>query len=109
MELAEAAAQARQVTATKLATGFSWPEIPRWRDGTFYCSDMYNHRILTLDAAGTSSVVIDATGRQALHPGAGVPEKEVVLGGMGWLPDGRLLVNSMNERVVLVWDGTDLG
>jgi sugar lactone lactonase YvrE len=108
MELAEATAQARQLTPTKISTGYSWTEIPRWHEGAFWFSDMYNHRILRLDAEGRPTTVIDASDRERLHPGAGIPEKEVVLGGMGWLPDGRLLVNSMNERVVLVWDGTSL-
>jgi sugar lactone lactonase YvrE len=108
MELAEAAAQARDIAATRLASGFSWPEIPRWRDGAFLFSDMYNHKVLRLDDDGTPTVVIDASDRERLHPGPGVEEKEVVLGGMGWLPDGRLLVNSMHERVVLVWDGAAL-
>ena len=108
MELAEAVAQARQVTATKLSAGYTWPEIPRWHDGAFFFSDMYNHRILRLGENGKPTTVIDASARERLHPGPGVPEKEVVLGGMGWLPDGRLLVNSMHERVVLVWDGTTL-
>jgi sugar lactone lactonase YvrE len=108
MELAEAAAQARQLVATKVSTGYSWTEIPRWHDGAFWFSDMYNHRIVRLDNAGRPTTVIDASERERLSPGPGIEEKEVVLGGMGWLPDGRLLVNSMNERVVLVWDGASL-
>ena len=108
MELAEAAAKARSLTATKLSGGYSWPEIPRWYDGAFYFSDMYNHRVLRLDGSGQPTIVVDASSRTPLHPGPGIPEKEIVLGGMGWLPDGRLIVNSMNERVVLVWDGSSL-
>lgn len=111
MELDEAVAQARPLEARKLASGFSWPEIPRWHDGSFYFSDMYNHRVLRLAEDSTAETVIDASDRKALSPepgGAPVADAEVVLGGMGWLPDGRLIVNSMHERVVLAWDGRNL-
>ena len=111
MDLAEAVSKARPVAATKLASGFSWPEIPRWHDGAFWFSDMYNHCLLRLDADGTPEKVVDASNRKPLSPEAGSDEPgqtEVVLGGAGWLPDGRLIVNSMHERLVLVWDGTTL-
>ena len=111
MELAEALSKTHTVTATKLASGFSWPEIPRWHDGAFWFSDMYNHCILRLAEDGTPETVVDASARESLSPqpgGGTVADAEVVLGGMGWLPDGRLLVNSMHERVVLVWDGSSL-
>lgn len=111
MELAEAVAQANLIPATKIATGFSWSEIPRWHDGAFWFSDMYNHCIVRIAEGGEPEKVIDASNRKALSPepgGAPVADAEVVLGGMGWLPDGRLIVNSMHERVTLVWDGTSL-
>ncbi|KAB2341564.1 SMP-30/gluconolactonase/LRE family protein [Actinomadura rudentiformis] len=86
--------------AERLATGFSWTECPRWHDGRFHFSDMYNHRIVALSPAGEAEVLVDLGDRDALD-GA-----EVVLAGTGFLPDGRLLVNSMFERVVLaVSDG----
>lgn len=111
MDLAEAVSQATPLQATKVASGFSWPEIPRWHDGAFWFSDMYNHSVKRLTADGTPETVIDASDRKALsaEPGGALEaDAEVVLGGMGWLPDGRLIVNSMHERVVLVWDGTQL-
>lgn len=111
MELAEAVSQARPVPATKVASGFSWPEIPRWHDGALWFSDMYNHCLVRLDADGVAEKVVDASDRKPLapEPGSEEPgETEVVLGGAGWLPDGRLIVNSMHERIVLVWDGATL-
>lgn len=111
MELADMVAGAEPVTARKIATGFSWPEIPRWHEGSFYFSDMYNHRVLRLTGDGTPQVYIDATDRKPISTEAGsrAPgDTEVVLGGLGWLPDGRALVVSMHERLVLVWDGTSL-
>ncbi|WP_127783703.1 SMP-30/gluconolactonase/LRE family protein [Rhodococcus sp. X156] len=107
MELADAVAQAREVPAQKVASGYSWTEIPRWHDDTFWFGDMYNHQVLRQGSDGGFEVVLDVSDRKALgaQPGAGPVDEEVVLGGMGWLPDGRLVVTSMYERVVLVWDG----
>jgi sugar lactone lactonase YvrE len=108
---AEAAAGATQITPTKLSTGYSWSEIPRWHDGAFYFSDMYNHKILRLDEEGVPETYVDATDRKPLAPEPGsdaVGDVEVVLGGLGWLPDGRAIVVSMHERLLLVWDGAAL-
>ncbi|WP_166391552.1 SMP-30/gluconolactonase/LRE family protein [Nocardioides ochotonae] len=108
---AEAAAAATPVSAARLSTGYSWSEIPRWHEGTFYFSDMYNHRVLRLDEDGVASTYIDASTRTPLAPEAGstaTGTTEVVLGGLGWLPDGRGIVVSMHERLLLVWDGATL-
>ncbi|MFB4303877.1 SMP-30/gluconolactonase/LRE family protein [Actinomadura sp. NTSP31] len=90
---------ATDIQAGRLATGFSWTECPRWHDGRFYFSDMYNARILTLDEAGKSDTHLDLSDRKTAD---GEP---VVLVGTGFLPDGRMLVNSMFERLVLAYDG----
>lgn len=91
------------IAAREIAHGFSWPECPRWHDGTFWFSDMYTGTLKTIDSAGRVSVVVDANGRSA---GKQVP---IVLGGFGWLPDGRLVVASMHEKLVLVHDGSAPG
>ena len=100
--VSEAVRDARSIPARELARGFSWPECPRWYDGTFYFSDMYNHTILSVGEDGSTSVFIDARDRDA------ATDVEVVLGGFGWLPDGRVLVTSMHEKLILVWDGATL-
>ncbi|GAA3383356.1 SMP-30/gluconolactonase/LRE family protein [Cryptosporangium minutisporangium] len=100
--VSEAVRNARSIPARELARGFSWPECPRWHDGAFYFSDMYNHTVLAVAEDGSTSVFIDARERDA------ATDVEVVLGGFGWLPDGRVLVTSMHEKLVLVWDGTAL-
>ncbi|MGV9709083.1 SMP-30/gluconolactonase/LRE family protein [Gordonia sp. NPDC003424] len=97
---AVAEAGARNLAGRKIADGFSWPECPRWHDGAFWFSDMYTATLKTLDAEGKATVVVDATARRA---NTDVP---IVLGGFGWLPDGRLIVVSMHERLVLVHGGT---
>ncbi|MGW9131820.1 SMP-30/gluconolactonase/LRE family protein [Streptomyces sp. NPDC055681] len=85
--------------ARQLTTGYSWTECPRWHDGRFYFSDMYNHRVMTVAEDGKADVFLDLNGRKSLV------DEEVVCVGTGFLPDGRMLVNSMWEQVVLVYDG----
>src|SRR5262245_64086907 len=70
-----------------VADGFSFLEGPRWRDGRLYCSDMGAGRVLCVDPATGAAETV-----------ATVPESP---SGLGWLPDGRLLVVSMRERRLL--------
>ncbi|MGA4992152.1 SMP-30/gluconolactonase/LRE family protein [Nonomuraea bangladeshensis] len=88
--------------AERLTTGYSWTECPRWHDGAFYFSDMYNRRVVKVAENGTAEVFLDLSQREPLDG------QDVVLIGTGFLPDGRMLVNSMHERVVLVYDGADV-
>jgi sugar lactone lactonase YvrE len=70
-----------------LADGFLFLEGPRWHDGQLYCSDMGAGRVLRIDPeSGASETVVL------------VPEQP---SGLGWLPDGRLLVVSMRDRRLL--------
>jgi sugar lactone lactonase YvrE len=61
-------------------------EGPRWHDGRLYFSDMHSQRVLALAPDGTAAVVAE------------VPNDP---SGLGWLPDGRMLVVSMRDRRVL--------
>lgn len=72
------------LTSTVLAEGFTYGEGPRWRDGRLWFSDMHADVVRTLDADGTVGV-----GASASHPS-----------GIGWLPDGDLLVTSLPHAVV---------
>ena len=71
---------------TPIASGFSFLESPRWHDGRLWLSDFYTHRVLTLDATGRAQTVCEVPAQPS---------------GLGWLPDGRLLVCAMRERRVL--------
>jgi sugar lactone lactonase YvrE len=73
-------------TVRTVADGFSFLECPRWRDGRLWLSDFYTGRVLTVDGSGHVETVVE------------VPEQP---SGLGWLPDGRLLVVSMKDRRVL--------
>ena len=73
-----------------LLTGLDFGEGPRWHDGRLWFSDFYRHCV--------SAVAVD---------GAGAGEREIVLeiddhpSGLGWLPDGRMLVVAMQAKQVL--------
>ncbi len=70
--------------------GLTFPEAPRWRDGKLWFSDFYSHRVLAVDLAGKVETVAD------------VPQRP---SGLGWTPDGHLLVVSMLDRRLLIFDG----
>lgn len=66
-----------------LERGLRFPEAPRWRAGRLWYSDMYAGEVRSLDLAGTSRVEARLS-----EPTSG----------LGWLPDGTLLVVSMPDR-----------
>jgi sugar lactone lactonase YvrE len=74
-------------TATTVASGFGFLEAPRWHDHRIWFSDFYTHRVLSACEDGSD-----------LRVEASVPNQPA---GLGWLPDGRLLVVSMRDRKVL--------
>ncbi len=69
-----------------LLDGLTFPEGPRWRDGRLWLSDMHDNRVLTVDLNGRSQTVCEVENQPS---------------GLGWLPDGRLLVVSMADRRLL--------
>lgn len=70
--------------------GLGFPEALRWRDGALWCSDMFRSRVLRWTPGSAVEVVIDRD--------AGAPARP---GGLGWLPDGTLLMVDCLERRVL--------
>ena len=71
---------------TILLVGLVFPESPRWHDDKLWFSDVYDHKVMTVDIAGHSETVV-------LLPGW--PS------GIGWLPDNRLVIVSVMERALL--------
>ena len=69
-----------------LLEGLRFPEGPRWRDGKLWFSDMHDGKVRTLDAAGRSETILRIDDETS---------------GLGWLPDGRLLVVSLDARQIL--------
>jgi len=77
------------VTFETLASGLTFPEAPRWHDDALWLSDMHAYAVLRLDPAGTLTTMAKVPGCPS---------------GLGFLPDGRLLVVSMHDRRVLRLD-----
>jgi sugar lactone lactonase YvrE len=73
-------------SSTVLLEGLAFGEAPRWRDGRLWFSDFYRHAVYTVGPDGDEAHVVDVAGQPS---------------GLGWLPDGRLLVVSMTDRRVL--------
>ena len=71
---------------TLLLDGLTFPEGPRWREDRLWFSDFFSHRVMTVDLQGHTEVVAEVPGQPS---------------GLGWTPDGRLLVVSMTDRRLL--------
>jgi sugar lactone lactonase YvrE len=74
--------------------GLWFGEGPRWHDGALFFSDMHGHRVVRTDLEGRSSTVVELAHDEP--------------SGLGWLPDGRLLVVAMETQKLhrLEADGT---
>ncbi len=72
-----------------LAEGLRFGEGPRWHSGKLWFSDMYDHAVKTVDLDGDVQVKVDLPGQPS---------------GLGWLPNGDLLIVLMRERQVLRLD-----
>src|ERR1700709_1518878 len=62
-------------------------ECPRWHQDRIWVSDFYLHQVLSATEDG-----------QDLRVEAEVPQQP---SGLGWLPDGRLLIVSMRDQRIL--------
>ena len=71
-----------------VATGFKFPEGPRWRNGKLWFSDVLGRRVLRLDPARKDGPDV-------------IAELEDRPSGLGFLPDGTLLIVSMEQRLIL--------
>ena len=69
-----------------LADGLYFGEGPRWLDGRLWFSDFYDHAVKSADAAGSIRTELEIDDQPS---------------GLGWLPDGRLLVVAMHRRQLL--------
>ncbi len=76
----------RERTPAVVVEGLAFPEGPRWRAGQLYFSDQHDRRVVRMDPSGKADTLVE------------VPEQP---SGLGWLPDGRMLIVSMLDRRVL--------
>ena len=72
-----------------LLDGLTFPEGPRWHDGRLWFSDFYAHEVIAVELHGNREHIIEVPGQPS---------------GLGWTPNGQLLVVSMTDRRLLRLD-----
>jgi sugar lactone lactonase YvrE len=72
--------------ARLLATGLHFGEGPRWHGGRLWFSDFYDHAVKSVDGSGAVRTELEIDDQPS---------------GLGWLPDGRMLVVAMHRRELL--------
>jgi sugar lactone lactonase YvrE len=70
---------------TLLHEGGSFFESPRWHEDRWWVSDMFGHRVTSVTTDGEATDVHVLTDRPS---------------GIGWLPDGRMLIVLMGSRTI---------
>ena len=63
--------------------GLAFGEAPRWREGRLWFSDMHAHEVVAMTPDGVRETVVTSP---------------TAVSGLGWLPDGRMLVVSMDDN-----------
>lgn len=71
-----------------LLSGLNFAESPRWHNGRLWFSDIFADKVMAVDESGRAEVVVQLTGGR--RPS-----------GLGFLPDGRLLIVDLNQPQVL--------
>ena len=73
--------------------GLTFGEGPRWHDEKFYFSDFYSHKVFSLDMNGNFEVIVEVPGQPS---------------GLGWMPDGTMLIVSMKDKKLLRFNNNAL-
>ena len=76
---------ASQLELAPFVSGLGFGEAPRWHDGALWLSDITERRVLRVDANARVETVTRTPGEPS---------------GLGWLPDGSLLIVQMEEHEV---------
>ena len=69
-----------------LAQGIYFGESPRWHDGRLWFSDFFAHAVKSVSLSGDLRTEVEIDDQPS---------------GLGWMPDGNMLIVSMNKRRVL--------
>ena len=69
-----------------IADGFCFLEGPRWHDGKIWFVDFYSYGVYSLSKGGVAEKMAHVEHQPS---------------GLGWLPDGRMLVVSMKDHKIL--------
>ena len=78
---------------TILMDGLTFGEGPRWHEEKFYFSDFYSHKVFSLDMEGNSEVIVEVPAQPS---------------GLGWMPDGTMLIVSMKDKKLLSFNKNTL-
>jgi len=78
---------------TILMDGLTFGEGPRWYEEKFYFSDFYSHKVFSLDMDGNSEVIVEVPAQPS---------------GLGWMPDGTMLIVSMKDKKLLSFNNNTL-
>lgn len=81
------------LTGRVIARGLRFAEGPRWHAGALWFSDMHAQQVMRMTPDGDLRQMLSVANDPS---------------GLGWMPDGRLLIVSMLDRKLLCWDGTAL-
>lgn len=76
-----------------LADGFKFLEGPRWHEDRLWVSDMFGGAVHTVDMQGRINTVAEVPARPS---------------GLGFMPDGTVLISSMTDRTLLRMSGGTL-
>lgn len=77
-------------TATRWLDGFLYPECPRWHQGSLWFSDQHSGNVYEYSAEGEILSTIEVPGNPS---------------GLGWKPDGSLLIVSMKNKCLYRYSG----
>ena len=81
------------MSTTILRDGLFFGEGPRWHEGRLWYSDFYDHAVHAIDLDGNDERIVEVESQPS---------------GLGWLPNGDLLVTSMLDRKLMRWNGSEL-
>jgi len=73
-------------TVRAIASGIYFGEAPRWREGRLWFSDFYAHAVMSVSLSGDLRTEFTIDDQPS---------------GLGWLPDGSMLIVGMTKREVL--------
>ncbi len=79
---------------TVIHEGMCFGEAPRWHEGQLWFSDMHAQQIWRMSPDGAVTLVLELADDQ--------------VSGLGWMPDGDLLVVSMTKRQLLRYNGQEV-
>ena len=68
------------------AENLYFAEGPRWHDNKLWFSDFYHKAVMTIDESGNLEKIVDIPNQPS---------------GLGWLPNGDLIIVSMLDRKLM--------